>query len=367
MPLTIADDTELLLPLFAGMHEGQRFATFLDRLRQRTGADYIGLFFRQGDLAIHDVTEFHAGRNLRAEARRLRLDRLDLLDRFPFDRLHPGRVYAVSEFADVDAEYASFRTRYITALGIADERIVRLTLEGGISAWLLLARGAPCTAADSALLANLAPYVALALRGFVHEERRRIDAEMNAVALDRSGIGWLLLDREARLLAGEPGLTGYLAALPGFALRPGERLVLPDAAGERILAETAARFAQHPQSPVRAIELSGEPRVHAVLLPSSTQPAAASSLPVLQVICRRPRRGWGLDADVLAQLTGLSRREAELAVRLSDGRSIAEAAGEMGLTVETARNYTKRIYAQLDLRGQGELIRNVLQSGAILA
>lgn len=366
MPLTIADDTELLLPLFAGMHEGQRFATFLDRLRQRTGADYIGLFFRQGDLAIHDVTEFHSGRNLRADARRLGLDRLDLLDRFPFDGLQPGRVYAVSEFADVDAEYAAFRARYIGALGIADERIVRLALDGGISAWLLLARGAACTAADGALLANLAPYVALALRGFVHEERRRIEVEMNAVALARSGIGWLLLDREARLLAGEPGLTRYLSALPGFALRPGERLVLPNAAGERILAETAARFARHPQAPVRALELCAEPRVHTVLAPSSTQPAAASSLPVLQVICRRPRRSGPLDADVLAQLTGLSRREAELAVRLSAGRSIAEAAGDMGLTLETARNYTKRIYAQLDLRGQGDLIRHVLQSGVIL-
>lgn len=39
----------------------------------------------------------------------------------------------------------------------------------------------------------------------------------------------------------------------------------------------------------------------------------------------------------------------------------------MGLTLETARNYTKRIYSQLGLRGQGELVRYVLQSGASLA
>ena len=46
MALTSNDETELLLPLFAGVHEGQRFATFLDRVRSRTQADYIGLFFR---------------------------------------------------------------------------------------------------------------------------------------------------------------------------------------------------------------------------------------------------------------------------------------------------------------------------------
>lgn len=367
MAFTSVDETELLLPLFAGMHEGQRFATFLERVRSRTQADYIGLFFRQGDLAIHEVTEFHAGRNLRAEARRLGFDRLDLLDRFPFDRLHPGRVYAVSEFGDVDAEYAAFRARYIAALGIMDERIVRLALDGGISAWLLLARGRECSAADGALLANLAPYVALALRGFVLEERRRIEAEMNAVALARSGIGWLLLDREARLIAAEAGLAEFLGALPGFALRQGERLSLPDAAVERKLAQAAARYAQNPQSALRALKLCAAPHVHALLLPSSSQPAAASSLPVLQVLCRLPHRHGPMDGDLLAQLSGLPRREAELALRLSTGRSIAEAAQDMGLTLETARNYTRHIYAQLDLRGQGELVRYVLQSGASLA
>ena len=44
MALTSVDETELLLPLFAGMHEGQRFSTFLDRVRSRTQAEYIGLF-----------------------------------------------------------------------------------------------------------------------------------------------------------------------------------------------------------------------------------------------------------------------------------------------------------------------------------
>jgi DNA-binding CsgD family transcriptional regulator len=39
----------------------------------------------------------------------------------------------------------------------------------------------------------------------------------------------------------------------------------------------------------------------------------------------------------------------------------------MGLTLETARNYSKRIYAQLDVRGQAELVRYVLHSGARFA
>lgn len=367
MALTSTDETDLLLPLFAGMHEQPRFATFLERVRRRTLADYVGLFFRQGELGIHDVTEFRAGRDLREEARAQGFANLDLLDRFPFERLRPGRVYAVSEFADVDADYARFRTGYIAALGVADERIVRLALDGGISAWLLLARGSECSAADSALLASLAPYVAMALRGFVIEERRRIEAEMNGAVLARSGTGWLLLDREARLVAAETGLAERLAAMPGFALRVGERLRLPDGRAERDIAQAAALFAQDRDACPRALEISLEPRVEALLLPGPMRPAAASSLPVLQVLLRLPH-GLSADrADLLAQLSGLARREAELAVRLSQGRSIAEAAQDMELTLETARNYSKRIYAQLGLRGQAELVRYVFESGASLA
>ncbi len=367
MALTSVDETELLLPLFAGMQEGQRFATFLERVKNRTQADYIGLFFRQGDRTMHEVTEFHAGRNLRQEAAQLGLDRLDILDRFPFERLRPGRVYAVSEFGDVDAEYAAFRARYIAALGIVDERIVRLVLDDGISAWLLLARGRDCSAADSALLTSLAPYVSLALQSFVREERRRIAAEMSALALDRAGIGWLLLDREGRLVAAETGLITQLNALPGFFAREGERLRLPDTAIERKLVQTAAQYAQAPPSALSALELSSDPSVQALLLPSPSAPAAASSLPVLQLLCRVPRSLAAPDGDLLSQLSRLSRREAELALRLAQGRSIAEAAEDMCLTLETARNYSKRIYAQLNLRGQAELVRYVLQSSVSLA
>ena len=47
--------------------------------------------------------------------------------------------------------------------------------------------------------------------------------------------------------------------------------------------------------------------------------------------------------------------------------SIDEAAGEVGLTIETARNYSKKIYAKAGARGQPELVRNILVSVLALA
>ena len=44
-----------------------------------------------------------------------------------------------------------------------------------------------------------------------------------------------------------------------------------------------------------------------------------------------------------------------------------EAAADLGLTVETARNYSKKIYAKTGARGQAELVRNILTGVLALA
>ena len=70
---------------------------------------------------------------------------------------------------------------------------------------------------------------------------------------------------------------------------------------------------------------------------------------------------------VLMTLHGLTQREAALTVLLCCGVSLTDAATELHLTLETARNYSKRVFAKTGTRGQGDLIRSVLSSVAVLA
>jgi DNA-binding CsgD family transcriptional regulator len=49
-----------------------------------------------------------------------------------------------------------------------------------------------------------------------------------------------------------------------------------------------------------------------------------------------------------------------LATQLSHGKSVEEAATEMGVTVNTARAYLKRIYSKVGVRRQSELMRCLL-------
>jgi DNA-binding CsgD family transcriptional regulator len=68
----------------------------------------------------------------------------------------------------------------------------------------------------------------------------------------------------------------------------------------------------------------------------------------------------------LIGLHGLSRSEARLAWALCEGLSIREAADMIGLSIETARNYSKRIYAKVGASGQADLVRILLGGIAAL-
>ena len=74
------------------------------------------------------------------------------------------------------------------------------------------------------------------------------------------------------------------------------------------------------------------------------------------------RRSQADRCDQLVDLFGLLPSEARLAWLLAQATSIAEAAAALGLTIETARNYSKKIYAKTGARGQADLVRIVMTS-----
>jgi DNA-binding CsgD family transcriptional regulator len=136
---------------------------------------------------------------------------------------------------------------------------------------------------------------------------------------------------------------------------------------ETALAEAATAFASDPHARPRTVLLYQEPRIEALLAPASTTQTAVLSAPVMIAHLRWPRSPSAGRAGQFAELFGLGRREAELAIALADGYSLAEAGKALGLTIETTRNYSKRLYAKLGVRGQAEVVRLVSESAAVLA
>lgn len=196
--------------------------------------------------------------------------------------------------------------------------------------------GRDFSAADGALLAALAPHLAVALRTWVALARGRMREGVSALALAQAGIGWVAFARDARVLAASSGDH-----------RPGERV----AAARGEAGAALAAYCLAPAEPV-AVRL-GE---GAMLLVPGVAGAAAVGLTVTALAGDAAAL-----ARVLAMVFGLPPSEARLAAAVARGASLAEAATALGLSIETARNYSKRVFATMRVRGQVDLVRTVLR------
>ena len=359
--LTSADETDLLIPLHDSTLDGRRFPAFLERLRQRLRAAHAGLLIRKADGPEERMS---AGLDLSREAISRGFAESTVTGRLPFERMRPGRVYSAGEFIDAGGELRDSYSAHLGAIGIVDERMVRVAAEPGSDGWLVVSRGEPCPASDSAILSALVPHLAVALRGHAAQQRERLAAGIANAGLERAATGTISFDREGQLLAIAPAVAAWLRRATGRDPRAGQRLAGLDAEVQRRLVAAAARFGRDPGARDEALCLHAEARIEAVLVPGAALAGAAG--PAMVALCRVPPPRSHRRADAFAQLHDLPPREAELALRVSEGRSIAEAAEEMGLTVETARNYSKQLYARLGVRGQAELAALVCTGGAML-
>jgi DNA-binding CsgD family transcriptional regulator len=278
--------------------------------------------------------------------------------------MRPGRVYSTEEFDAHDWRLKAASARAMRELGLADSRIVRVLQEDTASAWLVIASAHPCSASDSALLSSLLPYVAAALRGVLLEQRRQLASSLDEAGLYHAGSGWIAFDPVGRVLALAPTMAQTIETATGHEPKKGQRLREFGPTVERALAEAAAEFSSEPHSPARTLVLLENPRIEAVL---ASVGQCRDTGAVMVARCRYPRKTGYARADHFGRLHALSRREAQLAILLADGRSLAEAGQALGLTIETTRNYSKRLFAKVGVRGQAELVRAVYESCAMLA
>jgi DNA-binding CsgD family transcriptional regulator len=353
--LSRIDQGDLLLPLHEGVHEEPRWQTFLARLRSRTAADHAGLILHRESGSEHAATGFIAVRG-RAEAADGFPARLSGFDSAPYTELRPGRVYRAEELLAPGERRAGFA------------RFVRVAGPLGTGALLTIGHArTDFPAADSALLSGLAPHLAIALRTLAELELAGRRRAIGAGALSRQGLGWLALDREGRLIDGDPLALRRLQQVSAGAPRIGARVPLTSLAAARDLADACTTFANDPQASPRLILLSGDPRLELFAAPAHDRPPIAVPVPAL-IGFVSDGRPLGADAEaMLAAAYGLTTSEARLALALCRGRSLTEAAADLHLTIETARNYSKKVFAKTGTRGQADLVRKLLTSVIALA
>ncbi|MCC5958606.1 MAG: hypothetical protein JJU08_04650 [Rhodobacteraceae bacterium] len=253
-----------------------------------------------------------------------------------FSRLRAGRVYSGEELRD------RALAQDMRWLG-ADNRAIGLNCRHGPACLVLRRDKGAFRAADGARLAALAPHVAQALDQW--HATQAITARLHRMQdlARRIGVGGIVLDMSKPAIVTLDTVAASLLADHGL-----------DARAVLDTAKPQAAPALHTLS--AGLEM---------LVLSQT---SGQGLMPGQVVAYLRRTDAPLpDPVFIAAALGISRAEARLARAMGEGASLSAAAARLGLTVETARNYSKRIYARTGLRGQAALVRYLWCSALMLA
>lgn len=365
------EDAALIRALIEGMVEEPVWSDFIALLRARVKADYASIVFRPlpPESPQYRVVHIFSGRDSPPILAALYREGLHRDDPMPYHDLKDGRVYALEELLqDGDPQHDLYRSRMLEPSGMNRMRMLRVVERGGVSAWLTISRQTEDFGpAEDAVLAGIAPFLRAALHTHVTIERERTAARIAHDAISRMNFGWLTLDADGTILdmdtQGERMLasTGLLARS-----RTGRLTARPRAVADEIAAAVRA-LAADPDARPRAIVLNREPWLDMLLVASTLREGTARRQPTLIAYVHADKWSSADRCEQLCQLFDLIPSEARLALALSRGMSISDAAGEIGITVESARTYSKRIYAKTGARGQSDLVRFIHRSVLAIA
>ncbi len=325
-------EAELLVPLHSGMFEQPMWRTFLRQLLRVCEAEGVAIVLDSAD---------QGGRIALGEGTATAM---------PEAAMREGRVYAGEE---LDGAAAGLRA-------------VRI---GGSGLDLTMAVMAPQIpgAEIASLLSALVPHMKVALQVLAAIERERGRASVSAEAVRRMNFGWIAVDERCRIVDLDAQAERFLERSGALRRGPYDRLFPSAPAIDRQLTAIVKAMAGDRRHRPRAINLSHDPWIDILVAPMRVEALAGDSKAVAVIYLRGDRSSSADRHEQLVDLFDLTPAEARLAWSLAQGLSIAEAAEEHGLTVETARYYSKRIYAKTGARGQVDLVRNILTGVLALA
>ena len=372
--MAAADPLSDLLPaLLDGAFEDPLWSTFLDKLRRATQADYAALTFRPPGQPMKEVFHLFSGTAWPASINRLyqkqfREQHRDI-DPLPYYDLEEGRTYALDEVLKAgEPAHDNYYQNFLAPSGMNAMRLLRVVESSGVNAWITITRkSSDFDPEASALLNALVPFLRSALRNFVALERERFNASLANDAISRLAFGWLTLSPSAEILDTDNQGAQLLAQSGILSRNAGGRLTARPRELDREITQAIRALSADSRSRPRAIVLSRDPWLDMLLVPTHKRSISAKPDPAVIAYVHGDNWSTADRCDQLAELFVLLPSEARLALTLARGMTITEAAAELGLTVETARNYSKKIYSKLGARGQPDLVRFVMRSVLAIA
>jgi DNA-binding CsgD family transcriptional regulator len=288
------------------------------------------------------------------------------------DYRSPGAIHIG---ADLVSEYAlvgsRFYTEWLQPQDLHHRLCAVLSRERATAVFLDIMRprsGPGFTGDDVERCRALLPHVQRALR--MHRRIAELEIERDAAfhALDHLPWGVVFVDERRNRLGANRHAQEILLAGDGLMSRGGSlkaALAEEDARLNRLLSSALRRTGDSLPSvggPLSITRPSGAHPLSVVVVPLRTKAdALGDRIPAAAIFVSDPDvRLDSSNEQHLRELYALTAGEARLAAWLSQGKSVDAAASAMGISVNTARAYLKRIYGKTGVRRQPELVRLLL-------
>lgn len=365
----IPNQDELVSAILDGAFETPLWSTFLARLRELTCADFSTLIFRPPGRPLGEALHLFSGEAPTHQVEDVYKKFHSSLDFLSDLEMEEGRVYPFDELYPLkEPRYAEFFNDVIVQGGITASLMVRVMEPDGVSAWLAIScRKGDFGCRDEAIIKMIVPVLRGTLRHYVALERERFAATVMGDAMRRLHFGWMALDAQGNVIEHDPEAGRVLAQSGVLSKGPGGRLIVQSPQLRPKLSDAVQNLASNPQARARAFTLNQDPWLDMLLMPALHNRLSANSRAA--IIAYVHGDSWHATdrCEQLTQLFGLTPSEARLALALSRGMTISQAADSLGIKIETARKCSKLIYAKTGAGGLPDLVRIVMRSVLALA
>lgn len=353
---------ELVEAVLEGAFEQPLWGSFLRLLRAKTASDHVSMIFRPPDRPLSEALHLYYGGSEKTVlgVYDRYLSSLDLLSDF---QMTEGRAYAFDElYPPRNPRHDAFYREVVVPSGIRSARVLRVQERTGVSAWLTVSRrGEDYDTPVSGLLEALVPFLRGSLRYYIALDHERFRSSIAGRAMRSLHFAWLTLDAAGTIIESDAEADVVLSRSQVLSRRPNGKLAAQPSRLNRDIHEAIQRLAADPEASPRAMTLSQDPWLDMLLVPARQTRLTAEPAAVVAYIHGDSWRAADRCRQI-SDLFGLSPSEAKLALVLSRGRNLEEAAGELGLSLETVRTYSKKIYAKTGARGLPDLMRILMRS-----
>jgi DNA-binding CsgD family transcriptional regulator/PAS domain-containing protein len=219
-------------------------------------------------------------------------------------------------------------------------------------------RRQPFDTRDSTAIEQLVRHLG---RAFILQERLQV-LEAGEEALNTLGLGVLLLTTDGCIAFSNRAAEEILRSDDGLQQRRGQLAASHrghDEEVQRLLRYATGRDDSTTCPPgVLVTRPSGRSPFHVTAAPlrRTPNPFVHTTSPVAVVLITDPAKHRPVAAELLKQTYGLTPREASLAIALTTGQSLDEAAEQLRMRYETARTHLRRILSKTETSRQTELV-----------